>query len=91
MGCWPPAASWPSILDDLIFSRAANGQRRCRTSSAALGLILAAVLNPEGIAGAVGESINHFRAKVRRPAPPGADHGDPTLVAAQPSAAGATS
>ena len=72
------------ILDDLIFSRAANGAA-LQDLVGGLGLILTAILNPEGIAGAVGESINQMKANMRRQAPPGTRPGDAALVAGQPT------
>ena len=59
------------LFDDLIFSRASNGVA-LQDLIGGIGLILTAILNPQGIAGAVGITIRDVQAKLgrgRRPPP----------------------
>jgi ABC-type branched-subunit amino acid transport system permease subunit len=52
------------VLDDLIFSRSANGVA-LQDLIGGIGLILTAILNPEGIAGAVRLTAQHIKSKLR--------------------------
>ncbi len=54
------------LLNDLIFKRSANGVA-LQDLIGGVGLILTAILNPEGIAGAVGLSLRQLKQKLRRP------------------------
>ena len=53
------------VFDDLIFSRSDNGAA-LQDLIGGLGLILTAILNPEGIAGAVRVTIDQVKGKLRR-------------------------
>jgi len=57
------------LLDDLIFSRSSNGLA-LQDLIGGIGLILTAILNPEGIAGAVRQTVDHVKAKFARGGPP---------------------
>lgn len=52
----------PVLLDSLIFSRAANGAA-LQDLIGGIGLVLTAILNPEGIAGGVRLTIDQFKSK----------------------------
>jgi branched-chain amino acid transport system permease protein len=53
------------LLDDMIFSRSSNGAA-LQDLIGGVGLILTAILNPEGIAGAVRVSIDQVKEKLGR-------------------------
>ena len=69
------------LLDDLIFSRSSNGVA-LQDLIGGIGLILTAILNPEGIAGAVRLTVDQVKAKFRRDQPPAEAPGEmhPTPV-----------
>ena len=69
------------LLDDLIFSRSSNGVA-LQDLIGGIGLILTAILNPEGIAGAVRLTVDQVKAKLRGHQPPAGAPGEmhPTPV-----------
>ena len=69
------------LLDDLIFSRSSNGVA-LQDLIGGIGLILTAILNPEGIAGAVRLTVDQVKAKFRGHQPPAGAPGEmhPTPV-----------
>src|SRR4029453_7988493 len=53
------------VFDDLIFSRSDNGAA-LQDLIGGLGLIITAILNPEGIAGALRITVDQVKGKLRR-------------------------
>jgi branched-chain amino acid transport system permease protein len=68
------------LFDQLIFSRSDNGAA-LQDLIGGVGLILTAILNPEGIAGAVKLSIDQVKSKFKRPGRPA---GEPSPEARRP-------